>query len=297
MKYILKHKLLRAFSKIKGYTLVEVVVAVSIIAILASLVILNLTEARKSARDSRRKSDIQTYVSAFNSYRVTNPNFFIEDKKAGTCSNGVEVAQLDDSSCVDANGNACTVDSAFNSGAACVGALGRSFGKINLASVSSESPVKDGYKAEENSAWARPYATTSIAQALFNQGFLNNLSKDPMTKSGLVNNDPTLPDYTLIRSCANGKQALNKGGVLFTVFGILERTPSAVDTSSMKEYAGLNPNVKATDASSVQYRPDFANRDFYIGNNQKRFYGVGNSPVENSQQSINWSTSLDCSNN
>lgn len=66
--------------KISGFTLIELLVVISIIGILSGISIFALQDARTSARDSRRKSDLQTiasgleiYKSDCNSYPATLP--------------------------------------------------------------------------------------------------------------------------------------------------------------------------------------------------------------------------------
>lgn len=51
-----------------GFTLVELLIAISIIAILASITYVNFNAAQDSARDGRRKEDLKTLKSALVSY-------------------------------------------------------------------------------------------------------------------------------------------------------------------------------------------------------------------------------------
>lgn len=54
----------------KGFTLIELLVAISIIGILAAVSLFALQGARQSARDTRRKSDIEAIRSAIELYRA-----------------------------------------------------------------------------------------------------------------------------------------------------------------------------------------------------------------------------------
>lgn len=58
----------RRTDKLKGFTLIELLVVIAIIAILAVVIILNLTQARKKARDAQRKDDMRNIVLALENY-------------------------------------------------------------------------------------------------------------------------------------------------------------------------------------------------------------------------------------
>lgn len=53
----------------KGFTLVEVLVAVAVMAILATIVVANVQEARKKARDTQRISDLEQVRLAIRIYK------------------------------------------------------------------------------------------------------------------------------------------------------------------------------------------------------------------------------------
>lgn len=54
----------------KGLTLVELLVSMTIIAVLASLALVSLQGARRSARDGQRKADLEEIRSALEMYRT-----------------------------------------------------------------------------------------------------------------------------------------------------------------------------------------------------------------------------------
>lgn len=56
-------------SKNKGFTLIELLVVISIIGALIALSIFALESARKTARDSKRKSDLETIRSGLEIYK------------------------------------------------------------------------------------------------------------------------------------------------------------------------------------------------------------------------------------
>jgi len=59
----------------RGFTLVELVIVVGIIAVLASLVIVNLSPPRSKSRDQKRKADLLAIQGALELYFATNRSF------------------------------------------------------------------------------------------------------------------------------------------------------------------------------------------------------------------------------
>lgn len=57
-----------AFQKARGFTLIEILIAVAIVAILASIVLMGMEGARQKARDTQRMSDVQQVQVALRSY-------------------------------------------------------------------------------------------------------------------------------------------------------------------------------------------------------------------------------------
>lgn len=56
-------------SKIKGFTLVELLVVITLVGVLAGVLLVSLQGIRTSARDAQRKSDLETIKSALEMYK------------------------------------------------------------------------------------------------------------------------------------------------------------------------------------------------------------------------------------
>lgn len=70
----------------KGFTLVELMVAISIIGILSSIVYANFGEARKAARDDVRKTSLKEMQLAIEFYKAQNDEYPAAGCGAGTTS-------------------------------------------------------------------------------------------------------------------------------------------------------------------------------------------------------------------
>ncbi|BCX14925.1 MAG: hypothetical protein KatS3mg088_608 [Patescibacteria group bacterium] len=63
------------FTKKLGFTLIELLVVISIIGILISLSLFGIQNARKSSRDAKRKSDLESIRSALEMYKADNGRY------------------------------------------------------------------------------------------------------------------------------------------------------------------------------------------------------------------------------
>lgn len=61
-----------------GFTLVEMLVVISIIGVLASLTLVSFTSTQKSARDTQRKSDLKQYATALEGYASSGNGLYPE---------------------------------------------------------------------------------------------------------------------------------------------------------------------------------------------------------------------------
>jgi len=72
---------------LKGFTLIELLVVISIIGILISLSLFGIQNSRKSARDAKRKSDLESIRSALEMYKADNGKY-------PSTSSGIDASSL-----------------------------------------------------------------------------------------------------------------------------------------------------------------------------------------------------------
>lgn len=65
---------LRAMREERGFTLLELLVVVAIIAILATLILANLNRARQQANDAKVQSEVKAISDAIELYKTSNPS-------------------------------------------------------------------------------------------------------------------------------------------------------------------------------------------------------------------------------
>ena len=80
----------------RGFTLVEMIVVIAIIALLATVVIFNVQEGKKKARDAQRLSDLQQIQLALRMHRDVHgnyPSYDAGDKIGDSVGFDVDVAE------------------------------------------------------------------------------------------------------------------------------------------------------------------------------------------------------------
>lgn len=198
----------------KGFSIIELMVAVGVLGILTSVVVVAFGQTRRNSRDAQRKADVQTLSSAHSQYLVASTTTFL---KFGTLT------------CILPNEDNPSMAPDFNTNPGCVGASGRGYGKVSLVDATTS-----GYATNPG----RQYGPRSIVAALQAGGYLNQIPREPL-KTGDVTNDPNARDYVLIRACiSTGQQQVGTKGSLFAFWTALENRPSSEEVDNSSKYPG-----------------------------------------------------------
>ncbi|MEK7127584.1 MAG: type II secretion system protein [Patescibacteria group bacterium] len=68
--------LIRLLRKNKGFTLVELMIVITVIAILATIGTMSFSRVQKQARDTKRKGDLRALATALQGYYTDNNNVY-----------------------------------------------------------------------------------------------------------------------------------------------------------------------------------------------------------------------------
>lgn len=82
----------------KAFTLIEMLVVISLIGILAALAMVSFTNSQKQARNTQRKSELRQYQTALENYATKNGGLY-PAYPAGTSANGSLCTALSLGSC------------------------------------------------------------------------------------------------------------------------------------------------------------------------------------------------------
>jgi prepilin-type N-terminal cleavage/methylation domain-containing protein len=85
----------------KAFTLIEILIVISIIGILTSLAVVSYTASQKQARDLQRKSDLSQYRTSLENYANTNDSLYPIYEVKTTASTLCGASILNISSCPD----------------------------------------------------------------------------------------------------------------------------------------------------------------------------------------------------
>ena len=182
----------------------ELMVVISIIAILAGVITVSFTQVRQRSRDSRRRSDLDVYTSALNQYHAINGTFRVMGKLL--------------------SGTVVTVGADVLN----TGSVGQGFGLLNFANGTTAGNIH--------------YPTSlSISAALLQGGYLTKPAADPFNNT-FPNTTPASgtdqPDYALVLCSSNGDQATTGSADGFALWAKMERPLSTFDTANTVHYCG-----------------------------------------------------------
>ncbi len=107
----------KAFQARRGFTLIELLLVIGIIAILASIVIvaINPTKQLGDARDSQRRSDVNTILSAVYQYAIDNNGNYPEDlQENAVAGTRYEICACDSTDCAKADACGVTPNGRIN---------------------------------------------------------------------------------------------------------------------------------------------------------------------------------------
>jgi prepilin-type N-terminal cleavage/methylation domain-containing protein len=233
----------------RAFTIIELTIVMAIVSVISSLVIVNITLSKKTARDTVRKADAAAILASVGQYAQANGTSFIRYNALGCSGTGAD-------------------PSTAYTGTGCVGASGRAYGLVNVAGNATLTGV--GTPSTTNN---RVYTGHTIVEALNIAGYLNASPKDPLNKVGTLtgaNGAGTVWDYALIRACPNGRQHVSARGQLYAVWVMLENTPTGTSVENLNRIPGW---ATAT--------PDNGGYDFAAGPTEQtlfttKSYGVSN---------------------
>lgn len=175
-----------------GFSSIELIVTVSILAVLSVMVFNNYSQSQLLARNSRRKSDTGTVAKAIQARQVVEGNYFIT-MRGGVCA-------------VYFKGSEYT--SGIYTGVDCTGANGQGYGLLDVASKYVQQAGRNNYI----------YAPHSILASL-RERFLANDVIDPSTTN---HNDLNQRHIAILRCCISGKQSIATTSESFSVWAQLE---------------------------------------------------------------------------
>jgi prepilin-type N-terminal cleavage/methylation domain-containing protein len=202
----------------RGFTLIELILVMSIIGILATVAFQNYGTSKVRAYNTNLKSSVQQYSQAMELYNAQNRTYLV------TSSPACEVGS-------NQNGNA--IPNAYTlqgTGAGCVGLDGSGEGRMTRRGTAGLSSFEIASKTGI-SYGSHSYAATSIADALVAQGMLKEVRSYPNVSSFTSNS----PDYVLTLCDDDGVEAASSATAThFAVYAALKTAPAPTTPEAAK---------------------------------------------------------------
>ncbi|CAN5145241.1 hypothetical protein BH11PAT4_BH11PAT4_8480 [soil metagenome] len=197
-----------------GFSLLELIVAAAIIAILATVTVINTTESRAKARDANRRTSVDAYSTSMEQWKSLSKDksYFV-----------YMVGGVDCTASHPAGNDPSIAGYGYMSGSqdSCVGVKGGGGGRMTRKAFMPHYP-----------------RANSIADALKVAGVLNAIKVDPAAENQVLTGD--FADFVLTTCDSNGYAASNaKDATEFAIFaklehaGIISNNPDVVDPKQL----------------------------------------------------------------
>ena len=162
----------------RAFTIVEILVSVSIIGLILAIAGVNLEHSQAAGRDANRETSVKIYQQALELNRIETGSYFVDAHSSGTCA--------------PAHSSTALATDDWHLTVQCVGRLGHSIGRMTRKGTD-----LTGYNP-----------TTSIADALVQDGYLDAVRSDPLATSYTAA-DSVTKDFYLTLCTHDGHQATN----------------------------------------------------------------------------------------
>ena len=179
--------------RLRAFTIIELLVAVSVIGIISVLVTTNLTESRKRARDASRTEAARMYGAGMELWKTSNASYFVYLKSGGpqpTCAT-----------------------------------LAPGEGYLNCSTAANAVGYNGGGAGGITRKATHPnYEANSIADALLASGMISRIRLDPSDTSFTTIGSATVSDFILTLCKADSTPAdAPKNAQEYAIFAKLER--------------------------------------------------------------------------
>jgi prepilin-type N-terminal cleavage/methylation domain-containing protein len=173
-----------------GFTIIELLVCVTVIAILTGLIVVKLLNSRGIARDTSRRQDLTTYATSLEQYYAQNRTYMVKGPGCTISSNSATLFYYGALGLPTGNAN--------ND---CVGYLQGGYGSLNRKNAGNYTNT-----------------TVTIAEELRSLGMLQKIATDPRTGGSLPTGDGSqfratdykdFDDYILTLCTKTGTPAAN----------------------------------------------------------------------------------------
>lgn len=195
-----------------AFSLIELLLAVAVVAILVTVVVQDLNQSRTRAYDSSIKSSVNGYRQALELHQAQYKTYFVYDRVGGSCVTGARSGAY----------------RLMGTGAACVGLFGGSQGRMTRKDITGK------------------YSTQSIADILVKEGVLSEVQTYPDMKNKPFSDNTiaagrTTNDFVLTLCDEQENQAVSMDSALnFGIFVDLKQNPAAnsVEAVSTNQQCG-----------------------------------------------------------